>query len=171
MQYLTHMNDRRRRAQLDIDRNNKQFEQVLKEIASFLPTTQDPEDNTRALLGEMGNFGRFAKDLTNLGTAIDILQKEVRATDDRELVPSYGSTHSYWPFTRRSNFIGAYGHTTHSFWRCLLPYTYQSPLSLWVLLFRPQWLLDWLKPVFSRNERYRVPYIFNAQSKQWSISQ
>lgn len=77
IQFLIHMNDRRKRAQLDMKRNEKHFKKIIQDIAYLIPTTQNPDEEMIALTSQAVDLHYVSKHLANLGTAIDTLQKEV----------------------------------------------------------------------------------------------
>lgn len=94
IQYLIHMNDRRKRAELDVKHNKKQLDKTVNDIASFV-NPQNREESTRALCGRIAYLENFATDLTDLGMAIETLQKEVSEEIPTNYLPttSYPSTH------------------------------------------------------------------------------
>lgn len=84
IQYLIHMNDRRKRAELDVKHNKKQLDKIVNDIASFV-NLQHREEGTRALSGRIAYLEHFVPDLADLGMAIENLQKEV----SEEITPNY----------------------------------------------------------------------------------
>lgn len=87
------MNDRRKRAKLDVKHNKKQLDKIVNDIASFVDS-QNREESTRALSGRIAYLEHFATDLADLGMAIETLQKEV----SEEIPTNYLST-TLRPFT------------------------------------------------------------------------
>ena len=81
VQYLAHMDDRRRQAQVGMKRNKKQLENITHGIALLMPSSQHPNEETLALTSRIGNFDHVFQELEDLGTAIDILRKEVSVKD------------------------------------------------------------------------------------------
>ena len=79
MQYLAHMDDRRKRAQLDMKHNKKQLHKIIHGIALLTPNSLN--EDTRALTGGIDDCDHVLEELGDLGTAIDILQRKVSVRD------------------------------------------------------------------------------------------
>ncbi|KAF6227877.1 hypothetical protein HO133_007605 [Letharia lupina] len=78
IQYLIHMNDCRKRAELDMRQDAKQLEDVIKTIQSLAPPPQSLDKEIKTLGARTADFNYILKELAIRGTAIDSLQKEFK---------------------------------------------------------------------------------------------
>lgn len=74
-----HVNDCRKRAELDMKRNQKQLEEIINLVESLVPTTQNLDEDVKALRARKDDLVCIMKGLETLETAVDNLQKEVGA--------------------------------------------------------------------------------------------
>ena len=87
-QYLLHLNDCRKRAELDMERNKKQLNDMIRGIKSRLTQTQDLRDDIQRLIAQIDDLEHVKKQLSKLGRAINALRREVGVQDAKHDIPA-----------------------------------------------------------------------------------
>lgn len=77
IQYLIHMNDCRKRAEVDMKRDKKQLRAIIEGIQSLVPVPQNLDEDIKTLESRTADLDYVLGKLECLGIAIDELQKEV----------------------------------------------------------------------------------------------